>query len=40
MRVKFRNGQISDHTYTAKQLNWSDRDYDWDIVAVIREKQE
>lgn len=40
LRVMFRNGRISDHTYTAKQLNWSDRDYDFDIVAVRREKQE
>jgi hypothetical protein len=32
VRVKFRNGQISKHTYRPDQLNWSNRNYDFDIT--------
>lgn len=32
LRLKFRNGRISDHTYTARQINWADRSYDYDVT--------
>jgi len=38
VRVRFRNGQVSKHTYSAKQLNWQDRGEPFDIIAwrVVR----
>jgi hypothetical protein len=36
LRVQFRNGLVSRHTYTADQLCWQDRGWDFDIVAVER----
>lgn len=45
LRVVFRNGQVSKHTYTARQLVWDDRSADvsealaaWDVVAAKFEK--
>ena len=32
VRVKFRNGETSKHTYPPKSLNWSDRNWDFDIA--------
>lgn len=32
LRVKFRNGQVSKHTYSAKQLVWQDRGEPFDIT--------
>lgn len=40
LRVMFRNGIVSKEALPASKWNWSDRDSDWDIVAVRREKQE
>lgn len=41
LRVVFRNGQVSKHTYTARQLVWDDRSATvsealaaWDVVGV------
>jgi hypothetical protein len=36
LRVQFRNGQLSAHTYTAAQLRWTDTGSDWDVVGVER----
>lgn len=33
LRLKFRNGQISKETYTARQIIWADRDWDFDVIA-------
>lgn len=32
VRVKFRNGETSKHTYPPKSLNWSDRKWDFDVT--------
>lgn len=32
VRVKFRNGETSKHAYPPKSLNWSDRNWDFDIA--------
>lgn len=34
LRVQFRNGRTSLHTYTAGQLRWDERGCDWDVIAV------
>ena len=34
LRVQWRNGQTSIHTYTAAQLRWSDSGHEFDVVAV------
>lgn len=39
LRVMFRNGIVSKEALPASKWNWSDRDYDWDIVAVRRENE-
>ena len=39
LRVKFRNGQVSKHTYSAKQLNWQDRGEPFDIIELSFEKE-
>lgn len=36
LRVQFRNGLVSRHTYTAAQLRWTDTDSDFDIIGVER----
>lgn len=36
LRVRFRNGQLSFHTYTASQLRWTNTGSDWDIIEVGR----
>ena len=36
LRVQFRNGLVSRHTYTAAQLRWTDTGDDWDVIAVGR----
>jgi hypothetical protein len=36
LRVQFRCGWVSKHTYTARQLVWEDRGWDFDIIAVER----
>jgi hypothetical protein len=36
LRVQFRNGRTSLHTYSARQLRWTDTDSDWDVVGVER----
>jgi hypothetical protein len=32
VRLKFRNGETSKHLYSPKQINWSDRGWDFDVV--------
>lgn len=32
VRVRFRNGEVSKHTHRPDQLNWRDRNYDFDII--------
>ena len=32
VRVRFRNGETSKHTYPPKSLNWSDRNWDFDVT--------
>lgn len=32
VRVRFRCGDVSKHTYRPDQLNWRDRKYDFDIT--------
>ena len=32
VRVLFRNGQVSKHTYRPDQLNWRDRGWDFDVT--------
>ena len=39
LRVKFRNGETSKHTYTAKQLRWDHNGTDFDITHVRIEKE-
>ena len=34
LRVLFRNGEVSKHTYSAKQLNWNDRGEPFDIIEL------
>ena len=34
LRVIFRNGEVSKHTYSAKQLRWTDTGSPFDIVTV------
>lgn len=34
LRVRFRNGDDSKHSYSADQLNWSDRGEPFDIVEI------
>jgi hypothetical protein len=34
LRVLFRNGEESKHSYSAKQLRWSDTGSDFDITHV------
>lgn len=34
IRVRFRNGEVSKHTYSAKQLVWDDRGEPFDIIEV------
>jgi hypothetical protein len=34
LRVLFANGMVSRHTYTARQLIWKRRGWDFDVVAV------
>lgn len=36
LRVMFRNGSVSKHTYRAAQLRWTVTGGDFDIVAVER----
>jgi hypothetical protein len=36
LRVKYRCGVVSKHTYTAAQMRWNHKGCDWDIVAVER----
>lgn len=36
LRVKWRNGNESTHEYTADQLIWADRGWDFDVIAVRR----
>ena len=36
LRVKFANGQESRWEYTANQLVWKRRGWDFDVVAVMR----
>lgn len=36
LMVRFRNGVESRYSYTAGQLVWADRGWDFDIVAVAR----
>lgn len=36
LEVQFRNGRISKHTYTAKQLRWTHTDDSHDVIAVRR----
>lgn len=36
LRVRFRNGMVSRHEYTADQLVWKDRGWDFDITEVER----
>jgi len=39
LRVIFRNGEVSKHTYSAKQLNWQDRGEPFDIIELRIEKE-
>jgi hypothetical protein len=34
LRVRFANGLVSRHTYTAAQLVWKQRGWDFDIIGV------
>lgn len=36
LRVKYRCGVVSKHTYTAAQLVWKHRGWDFDVVEVER----
>jgi hypothetical protein len=36
LRVMWRNGEESKHSYTADQLVWKDRGWDFDILKVRR----
>ena len=36
LRVRFRNGRLSIHTYTASQLRWSNSGGEWDVIEVER----
>jgi hypothetical protein len=36
LKVTFRNGMVSRHSYKASQLIWSDRGWDFDVIAVER----
>ena len=34
LRVRFHNGEVSKHSYTAKQLRWTDTGSPFDIIEV------
>lgn len=37
LRLRFRDGSVSKFTYTAKQINWSDRGRDFDVIEYREE---